>query len=205
MTISETAQPRHFPESPSGSVGAGRVPQAGHQQARALFAPWKMETSITGQWPGTQEPAESAQHPNTWAFLPVLAPAACPWPDSPPPQLLLPCGLTALLSCSVSGGELFERIIDEDFELTERECIQYMRQISEGVQYIHKQGIVHLDLKPENIMCVNKTGTRIKLIDFGLARKLGEADPPLLLSPTCHGSGGGCLCSTRWLLVGMYR
>ncbi|XP_072581338.1 myosin light chain kinase, smooth muscle isoform X10 [Vulpes vulpes] len=75
----------------------------------------------------------------------------------------------------VSGGELFERIIDEDFELTERECIQYMRQISAGVEYIHRQGIVHLDLKPENIMCVNKTGTRIKLIDFGLARKLENA------------------------------
>ncbi|XP_048650122.1 myosin light chain kinase, smooth muscle isoform X7 [Marmota marmota marmota] len=75
----------------------------------------------------------------------------------------------------VSGGELFERIIDEDFELTERECIKYMRQISEGVEYIHKQGIVHLDLKPENIMCVNKTGTKIKLIDFGLARRLENA------------------------------
>ncbi|XP_031310445.2 myosin light chain kinase, smooth muscle isoform X1 [Camelus dromedarius] len=75
----------------------------------------------------------------------------------------------------VSGGELFERIIDEDFELTERECIKYMRQISEGVEYIHKQGIVHLDLKPENIMCVNKTGARIKLIDFGLARRLENA------------------------------
>nr|XP_014352130.1 PREDICTED: myosin light chain kinase, smooth muscle [Latimeria chalumnae] len=72
----------------------------------------------------------------------------------------------------VSGGELFERIIDEDFELTERECIQYMQQIIEGVQFIHKQEIVHLDLKPENIMCINKTGTRIKLIDFGLARRL---------------------------------
>uniref|UniRef100_A0A4W3I6Z3 Myosin light chain kinase, smooth muscle n=1 Tax=Callorhinchus milii TaxID=7868 RepID=A0A4W3I6Z3_CALMI len=72
----------------------------------------------------------------------------------------------------VSGGELFERIIAEDFELTERECITYMLQINEGVQYIHKQEIVHLDLKPENIMCVNKTGARIKLIDFGLARKL---------------------------------
>ncbi|XP_043549680.1 myosin light chain kinase, smooth muscle-like isoform X2 [Chiloscyllium plagiosum] len=75
----------------------------------------------------------------------------------------------------VSGGELFERIIDEDFELTERECIKYMLQINEGVQFIHKQGIVHLDLKPENIMCVNKTGARIKLIDFGLARRLESA------------------------------
>ncbi|XP_064868044.1 myosin light chain kinase, smooth muscle-like [Oncorhynchus nerka] len=72
----------------------------------------------------------------------------------------------------ISGGELFERIIDEDFELTEREVIKYMLQIVDGVHYIHKQGIVHLDLKPENIMCVNKTGNTIKLIDFGLARRL---------------------------------
>ncbi|XP_029980113.1 myosin light chain kinase, smooth muscle-like isoform X2 [Sphaeramia orbicularis] len=75
----------------------------------------------------------------------------------------------------ISGGELFERIIDEDFELTEREVIKYMLQIIDGVAFIHKQGIVHLDLKPENIMCVNKTGSKIKLIDFGLARRLENA------------------------------
>lgn len=75
--------------------------------------------------------------------------------------------------CRISGGELFERIVDEDFELSEREVIKYMLQIIDGVQFIHKQGIVHLDLKPENIMCVNKTGSKIKLIDFGLARRLG--------------------------------
>ncbi len=76
--------------------------------------------------------------------------------------------------CRISGGELFERIVDEDFELTEREVIKYMLQIIDGVQFIHKQGIVHLDLKPENIMCINKTGSKIKLIDFGLARRLGK-------------------------------
>ncbi|XP_076602369.1 myosin light chain kinase, smooth muscle isoform X2 [Chaetodon auriga] len=75
----------------------------------------------------------------------------------------------------ISGGELFERIIDEDFELTEREVIKYMLQIIDGVSFIHKQGIVHLDLKPENIMCVNKNGSKIKLIDFGLARRLENA------------------------------
>lgn len=75
---------------------------------------------------------------------------------------------------SISGGELFDRIIDEDFELTEREVIKYMLQIVDGVNFIHKKGIVHLDLKPENIMCVNKTGSKIKLIDFGLARRLGQ-------------------------------
>ncbi|XP_038634864.1 myosin light chain kinase, smooth muscle-like isoform X2 [Scyliorhinus canicula] len=72
----------------------------------------------------------------------------------------------------ISGGELFERIVDEDFELTEPTCVLYVRQILEGLQFMHQQNIVHLDLKPENIVCVNKNGTLIKIIDFGLARKL---------------------------------
>ncbi|XP_078716254.1 uncharacterized protein LOC144934406 isoform X2 [Lampetra fluviatilis] len=77
----------------------------------------------------------------------------------------------------VSGGELFERVSDDDFELTERECVEYMRQILDGVGFIHRQHIVHLDLKPENIMCVNRTGTRIKIIDFGLARRIEPGVP----------------------------
>lgn len=86
---------------------------------------------------------------------------------------LIGAGSLVHVGCRISGGELFERIVDEDFELSEREVIKYMLQIIDGVQFIHKQGIVHLDLKPENIMCVNKTGSKIKLIDFGLARRLG--------------------------------
>lgn len=126
------------------------------------------------------------------ASLPEPLYPSLPLPDPLPAQPPRSHGLTASsCSASVSGGELFERIIDEDFELTERECIKYMKQISEGVEYIHKQGIVHLDLKPENIMCVNKTGTRIKLIDFGLARRLGKVDPPPLPSPA---GGGRAVC-----------
>ncbi|XP_069490327.1 myosin light chain kinase, smooth muscle-like isoform X3 [Ambystoma mexicanum] len=72
----------------------------------------------------------------------------------------------------IAGGELFERIVDDAFEHTEPTCVQYVRQILEGVQYMHQQNIVHLDLKPENIVCVNRTGNNIKIIDFGLARML---------------------------------
>lgn len=64
---------------------------------------------------------------------------------------------------------------------------------------------MYLDFKFENIMCVNKIGIRIKFIDFGLVRKLGEVDFFFLLLLICYGSGGGCLCFIRWLLVGMYR
>ncbi|XP_073975614.1 myosin light chain kinase, smooth muscle-like isoform X3 [Rhodnius prolixus] len=72
----------------------------------------------------------------------------------------------------ISGGELFERVVADDFTLTERDCILFMRQICEGVEYMHSQSVVHLDLKPENIMCINRDSHEIKLIDFGLAQRL---------------------------------
>lgn len=72
----------------------------------------------------------------------------------------------------IAGGELFERIVDESFDHTEPSSVSYMQQILEGIQYMHGKNIVHLDLKPENIVCVNSAGTLIKIIDFGLACKL---------------------------------
>jgi myosin-light-chain kinase len=71
----------------------------------------------------------------------------------------------------INGGELFERVIDNDFILTEKLCKLYIRQICEGVNFMHQLNILHLDLKPENILCINRNGHRIKIIDFGLARK----------------------------------
>ena len=47
----------------------------------------------------------------------------------------------------LDGGELFERVADEDFNLTESDCCLFMRQICRGVQYLHDHNIVHLDLK----------------------------------------------------------
>ncbi|XP_048372145.1 LOW QUALITY PROTEIN: myosin light chain kinase 3 [Sphaerodactylus townsendi] len=71
----------------------------------------------------------------------------------------------------VDGGELFDRITDEAYHLTELDAILFTKQICEGIHYLHQQYILHLDLKPENILCVNHTGNQIKIIDFGLARR----------------------------------
>ncbi|KAM9191798.1 myosin light chain kinase 3 [Dugong dugon] len=71
----------------------------------------------------------------------------------------------------VDGGELFDRITDEKYHLTELDVILFTKQICEGVHYLHQHYILHLDLKPENILCVNQTGHQIKIIDFGLARR----------------------------------
>nr|XP_040027953.1 myosin light chain kinase 2, skeletal/cardiac muscle-like isoform X3 [Gasterosteus aculeatus aculeatus] len=70
----------------------------------------------------------------------------------------------------VGGGELFDRIIDENYTLMELDAVLFIRQICEGLQHMHKMYILHLDLKPENILCVSRVTNKIKIIDFGLAR-----------------------------------
>lgn len=52
-----------------------------------------------------------------------------------------------VLNLSVGGGELFDRIIDENYKLMELDAVVFIRQICEGVQHMHKMYILHLDLK----------------------------------------------------------
>uniref|UniRef100_A0A4W5MRV0 Myosin light chain kinase family member 4 n=1 Tax=Hucho hucho TaxID=62062 RepID=A0A4W5MRV0_9TELE len=66
---------------------------------------------------------------------------------------------------------LFDRIIDENYTLMELDTVMFIRQICEGLQHMHRMYILHLDLKPENILCVSRVTNKIKIIDFGLARK----------------------------------
>uniref|UniRef100_A0A3B5AYS9 Death-associated protein kinase 3-like n=1 Tax=Stegastes partitus TaxID=144197 RepID=A0A3B5AYS9_9TELE len=73
----------------------------------------------------------------------------------------------------VSGGELFDFLAQKE-SLSEEEATQFIKQILEGVNYLHSRKIAHFDLKPENIMLLDKNVPlpRIKLIDFGLAHKI---------------------------------
>ena len=63
------------------------------------------------------------------------------------------CVLVCVCVCSVEGGELFDRIIDESFNLTELDTVLFIRQISEGLQYMHRMYILHLDLKVHPHLC----------------------------------------------------
>ena len=46
----------------------------------------------------------------------------------------------------LDGGELFEKVADEEFALTEADCCTFLKQICRGVEYLHSINIVHLDL-----------------------------------------------------------
>ena len=52
----------------------------------------------------------------------------------------------------IGGGELFVKIADENYSLTEVDCINFVRQICLGVQYLHSLDIVHLDLKVSTVV-----------------------------------------------------
>ena len=59
------------------------------------------------------------------------------------------------------------------YELTEEKCKKIVKEIVKGLAFIHGQQIVHLDIKPQNIMLVNRQEEfKLKLIDFGLAKHL---------------------------------
>uniref|UniRef100_V5EWP3 Protein kinase n=2 Tax=Kalmanozyma brasiliensis (strain GHG001) TaxID=1365824 RepID=V5EWP3_KALBG len=68
------------------------------------------------------------------------------------------------------GGELFDRLV-EKVHYNELDARHIMKQILEGVAYLHEHDIIHRDLKPENILLRDKTDpSGIVISDFGLSR-----------------------------------
>ena len=64
--------------------------------------------------------------------------------------------------------------MDASKRLTLLKAKHYIRQIAQALDYLHNCGIIHLDIKPENII-ITPMDT-VKIVDFGLARRLGAPD-----------------------------
>jgi len=70
----------------------------------------------------------------------------------------------------VTGGELFFKIVDRGC-YSEKDAANIVRQIVNGVKYLHSLGIAHRDLKPENLLCSGEgEEMQIKIADFGLSK-----------------------------------
>ena len=67
------------------------------------------------------------------------------------------------------GGELHDYVKSKKGTIEEAEVREFLRQIILGIQTCHKHGVIHRDLKLENVLFENKDRKRIKVVDFGIS------------------------------------
>ena len=75
----------------------------------------------------------------------------------------------------VDGGSIDE-LIQRHGYLTTPQTVAIVRQICKALEYMHANRMLHLDLKPKNIMI--SSSRKVKLIDFGLSKQYTENGQP---------------------------
>jgi predicted Ser/Thr protein kinase len=89
-------------------------------------------------------------------------------------------------------GEPLNRILFREKRIAVRKACEIVSQVAEALHYIHRQNVVHCDIKTENILISEEDheGKRTKmvarLLDFGLARSLTASRASTSLSGTPH-------------------
>jgi serine/threonine protein kinase len=113
------------------------------------------------------------EHPNLVAAVDVFVEAGCLF----------------LVMERVSGRTLSKVLADGPMQ--PRRALVLARQMLEGLSHAHAHGLVHRDLKPDNVMVVDMGGwERAKIVDWGLVKLIGDAEAAM---------GGGKLTRTGFV------
>ncbi|HEY0251305.1 MAG TPA: serine/threonine-protein kinase [Kofleriaceae bacterium] len=89
-------------------------------------------------------------------------------------------------------GEPLNRILFREKKMSVKKACEIVLAVAEALHYIHRQNVVHCDIKTENILIgeeeieAKRTRMVVKLLDFGLARSLVASRASTSLSGTPH-------------------
>lgn len=76
---------------------------------------------------------------------------------------------TAYIAMEYISGNSLKYIMDHEGVLAESQVLKYVVQIGEALQFVHEKNILHLDIKPSNILI--DAGGKARLIDFGVSKR----------------------------------
>lgn len=91
-----------------------------------------------------------------------------------------------------------------------KDCIKLLSPVFEGLEFLHKQGIAHRDIKPDNIFVLPNDDC--KIIDFGLAKDTKQDSltqtgmllgTPRYMAPEVVKGGGGCTGAADQYALGL--
>lgn len=88
----------------------------------------------------------------------------------------------------LNNGSLKD-LIENKGPLTEKEALVYINQICDALVYIHGKKIMHLDIKPSNIMIRERDKHSICLIDFGISKHYDNDNEQTSSSPVGRSKG----------------
>ncbi len=140
-----------------GEVYRARDPRLGREVAIKLIADaFATDASRLRRFEQEARAAGQLNHPNILSVYDVGSEAGSPF----------------IVSELLEGESLRRRI--RGGALPPRKAIEYAGQAAEGLAAAHDKGIVHRDMKPDNLFITNEG--RVKILDFGIAKLTGPDD-----------------------------
>lgn len=86
-------------------------------------------------------------------------------------------GGVSFIAMEYVDGKTLKDLITESGKIPQEQAVRYALQILDGLNYAHQKGVIHRDVKPQNVL-VTRAG-QLKIGDFGIA---GLADSQTLTS-----------------------